>query len=207
MSFRLVNDGLTCSIGGKFRFAVTATTNAHAVIRTQLYESLRLVPRQAVTLNFAAYWQWDSCREGRFVSVVLRSGESAKTVSLRHLPYPFGVCTPLRYAPDFGPVDQNEIYFKNDLSQPVILARCTRDASASCSHPYYRDRIAPKAVVAVNISQGPSIEWAVESASGQLLRCVRLYWKYGYDQDVRLSQAPNWATPCPRKTPTAIHVH
>ena len=99
--------------------------------------------------------------------------------------------------------DAFAIHFKNDLGRPMRLALCPGDASTNCAGAYYEDQVAPGAVDVENISPDVRTEWAVESISGGLVKCVVLYWKYwpGHDEAVRLSQAPAWATPCSRTTP------
>jgi hypothetical protein len=99
------------------------------------------------------------------------------------------------------------IYFKNDLSQPVFVALCHSDHSAKCEHPYYRDRITPGTSQGENISPDVRTEWAIETPSGRLLRCVVLYWKYwpGHDVNVRVSAVPRWAWPCSGTTPASPH--
>jgi hypothetical protein len=103
--------------------------------------------------------------------------------------------------------DAFAIYFKNDLAQPVVVALCHSDHSAKCEHAYYRDAIAPGASGPENISPDIRTEWAIETPDGQLLRCVVLYWRSwpGHDENVRLSAAPRWASPCPRTTPASPH--
>jgi hypothetical protein len=94
------------------------------------------------------------------------------------------------------------VRFENDLAQPVLLALCHSDHSAKCEHPFYRDLIARNEVTEENISPGVQTEWAVESGSGHLVRCVLLYWGHypGATQRVRLSDAPRWSRPCARTT-------
>jgi hypothetical protein len=94
------------------------------------------------------------------------------------------------------------VHFQNDLGQPVVLALCRSDHSAKCEHPYYRNRIAPGHTHPENISPDVRTEWAIETPSGKLLRCVVLYWEHypGSEQLVHLSSAPHWAWPCPRET-------
>ncbi len=98
--------------------------------------------------------------------------------------------------------DSFAVRFENDLTQPVVLALCDSDHSAKCEHPYYRDHIAPGDATAENISPDVRTEWAIETAHGEPLRCVVLYWKHypGKPQHVRISSAPRWALPCPRAT-------
>src|SRR4051812_31647100 len=99
VQLRFVNDGPTCTVGGRFRFAVGATTTTHAAIGKRLSQTLRLVPQQALTLNVAMWWMWRSsnrpCDLGRVLSLVFRGSGGSKTVSLRHLRGRFFVCTPL----------------------------------------------------------------------------------------------------------------
>jgi len=99
--------------------------------------------------------------------------------------------------------DSFVVRFENDLTQPVVLSLCHSDHSAKCEHPYYRDHIAPGVGYPENISPDVRTEWAIETADGELLRCVVLYWKHypGETQHVRMSTAPRWAVPCPRPTP------
>jgi hypothetical protein len=89
------------------------------------------------------------------------------------------------------------VRFHNDLSTPIVLALC--DSSATCSHPYYRDRIPSGESHPANISADLPTEWAVETEGGQLLRCINLYWKTypGHTPDVLLSSAPRWSMSCP----------
>jgi hypothetical protein len=103
---------------------------------------------------------------------------------------------------DANEPDAFGIHFQNDLGRPVVLALCHSDHSAKCEHPYYRDQISPGSTYAENISPDVRTEWAIESPSGALLRCVVLYWRHypGSEQRVRLSQAPGWAWPCSRAT-------
>jgi hypothetical protein len=98
--------------------------------------------------------------------------------------------------------DAFPVRFQNDLRQPVVLALCHSDHSAKCEHPHYRYRIEAGRSGAQNIATDVRTEWAIEAPSGQLLRCVVLYWKHypGETQLVRLSDAPRWAWPCPRET-------
>ena len=95
------------------------------------------------------------------------------------------------------------IHFKNDLSRPVVLALCASDQSVDCEHAYYRDDVPAGGGTAENIAPDVRTEWAIESADGQLLRCILLYWKYwpGHNETVRVSEAPRWGTPCSRETP------
>jgi hypothetical protein len=104
--------------------------------------------------------------------------------------------------------DAFPVYFRNDLTQPVVLALCHSDRSAGCADPSYSYTVAPGNTEAENISPDVSTEWAIESNTGKLLRCVVLYWKYqpSHDPAVSVSQAPSWANPCPRRTPASRHM-
>jgi hypothetical protein len=97
------------------------------------------------------------------------------------------------------------IHFANDLSIPIVLALCHSDHSAKCEKPDYQDHIKPNGAIAENISPDVRTEWAIEIGDGRPLRCIVLYWKNwpGHDMRVKVSQAPHWAWPCPRETPTS----
>jgi hypothetical protein len=88
-----------------------------------------------------------------------------------------------------------------------VLALCHSDHSAVCADPYYSDTVAPGDTEAENISPDVSTEWAIESKTGKLLRCVVLYWKNqpGQDPAVSVSHAPSWANPCLSRTPRSRH--
>ncbi len=103
--------------------------------------------------------------------------------------------------------DSFAIYFKDDLGQPVVVALCHSDHSATCEHAYYRDAIAAGHSGAENISPDVRTEWAIETPGGRLLSCIVLYWRYwpGHDENVQLSAAPRWSWPCSRTTPASPH--
>jgi hypothetical protein len=103
--------------------------------------------------------------------------------------------------------DAFAVYFNNDLPQRVMIALCNSDHSALCEHPFYRYAVAPNVSEPVNIAPDVRTEWAIETPSGRLLRCVLLYWPSwpGHDEMINLSAAPRWANPCPRTTPSAPH--
>ena len=96
------------------------------------------------------------------------------------------------------------VHMENDLGQPVVVALCQTDHSRMCTSPSYTDHIKVGGASDYNIGPDAAEEWAIKDKSGQLLRCVRLYWKHypGGDVRLRLSKAPRWAWPCPRSTPT-----
>jgi hypothetical protein len=94
-SFRFVNEGPTCTIGGRFPLVLTEPTTTHVALHARLAEPLRLVTRQAVTLGFDTYWRLDHCRWGHFTSIVFHGTGNSKTVSLGRHPHAFDVCTPL----------------------------------------------------------------------------------------------------------------
>ena len=95
--------------------------------------------------------------------------------------------------------DAFAVRFQNDLAARTVLALCDND---QCENPYYLHQIAAGGTDAENITPDLETEWAVEAPDGLLLRCVVLYWKYApsHTPAVRLSAAPRWSSPCPRKT-------
>ncbi|PZS26829.1 MAG: hypothetical protein DLM59_17525 [Pseudonocardiales bacterium] len=101
--------------------------------------------------------------------------------------------------------DAFAVTFHNDLGQPVWLALCTSDHSATCEHPSYRSRIAPGGSVPENIAPDVGTEWAVQDKDGRLISCVLLHWRHypGHPQELLLSKAPPWSNPCPDTTSAA----
>ena len=101
--------------------------------------------------------------------------------------------------------DSFVIEFRNDLDQPVYLALCNSAHSENCDNPHYRKRIAAGASSAQNISPDVRTEWAVESADGEMLRCVVLYWRHyqGHDMKLGLAGTPAWSNPCQDSTALA----
>jgi hypothetical protein len=97
------------------------------------------------------------------------------------------------------------VHFQNDLGEPVWLALCQSAHSATCEHPFYRERVSQGSSLPENISPDVRTEWAVESEKGALLRCVALYWKHypGHDVQLRLSEASLWRVPCAETTSSA----
>lgn len=101
-----------------------------------------------------------------------------------------------------GQPDTFAVRFQDDLSQPMYVALCHSDHSATCEHPYYRDRVSARGSIEENISPDVRTEWAIEDRTGRPRRCVVLYWKNypGSDQTVLISQAPRWHWPSSRGT-------
>jgi hypothetical protein len=116
----------------------------------------------------------------------------------------FWLALPLLAIPTAGCVTDTPLVvtFVNDLNHPVVLALCHSDHSDRCDDAYYRDSLAAGESGSENISYLIKTEWAVESTSGQLLRCVVLLWKKnpGILPRIRLSNTPRWQRPCPDST-------
>ena len=113
--------------------------------------------------------------------------------ALAVIPFALAACT-------LGDRDSFAVRFQNDLGRPVVVALCHSDHSRVCRHAYYRDRIEVGKSTEENIAPDVRTEWALETPSGKLLRCVVLYWKDdpGHTQVVRASDAPRWTWPCAR---------
>ena len=89
------------------------------------------------------------------------------------------------------------VIFENDLGRPVVLARCRAAPSVSCARPSKRVRIA------AGRTHAATVDYAVESPAGALLRCVVLYWTRdpGDVPRIKLSRTPRWSRQCPDSTP------
>lgn len=97
------------------------------------------------------------------------------------------------------------VIFENDLGRPVVLARCRAAPSVRCARPSRRVRIEPGKTHAATVDYSVETEFAVESPTGALLRCVVLYWTHnpGDVPRIKLSRTPRWSRQCPDSTPGA----
>jgi hypothetical protein len=91
------------------------------------------------------------------------------------------------------------VRFQNDLGRAAVLALCKSDHSEKCEHPDYRDGIPEDDVREENVSTDVGTEWAVEDDAGNASRCIVLHFdRYpGRVPIVLLSDAADWANPCP----------
>jgi len=101
LAVTFVNVGHACHLGGKYPFAVTATTDTNVPLRANLLQTARFAHGQAKTVGFGMRWIVrhypgnHHCRRALLTSVMFHSEGMSRSVSLRHLPYPFEVCTPM----------------------------------------------------------------------------------------------------------------